>query len=172
MKISTFVIVPASIYEKGEIEVKKYVDELMIPYSEDFEMDPHVIATAEEVNNEYAEFCEDYVDKNEFCEKIFGGHLDENGCVVSTINTDAFWETYKIGLKKYEIDDVIDFEKTFDCIAVKTLMESIIYDSNIDVVLSENTVINKKNEPMFNEKVNILLRSNENEYCLYVECQI
>ena len=176
MKLLTLIIIPTFVYEKSNSEIEKYVQEIMMPYSEDVDIPLHVIATAEEVNNEYAENCEDYDNKNEFCEKFFGGQLDENGCVVSTINTNAFWETYKIAencLKQYDIDDDdVTFENIINCITVKNIMERNICDLHIDIVLSEHIMINKKHEPLFNEKVTNLLHNNKNEYCLYIECQI
>lgn len=169
------IVIPQIIYGLGEKEILKYVSLLITPYLEDTEIEPYVIVSKEEINKEYEENIDDYEDINELCKKIYGGYLNENGCVMTTLNKNALWESYEIvkrELKVYDIDDdIVNIDELIcDCDYVKNLKGIIASDQfKIDIVLCDGCII-KKSDVFFYDKIHELIDSDD--YYLYLDCSI
>jgi len=177
MRSIIIVVIPSAVYESGEKKIMEHIEFLMAPYSENTEIEPYVIVDKDKIDLEYDENKEDYKDINELCEKFYGGYLNEDGCVVSTLNKNAFWDTYEIIEKEpimYDIeDDVTDAMATdtlmYNCYRVSDLNDAINSGTfECDIILCD-TGITKKNNVLFYGKLRNL---NKDDYYVKLDCNI
>ncbi len=114
------VIIPKEVM-KQENKVESYIVDLMSPYNEELEIEPYIDKTAKEVKEEFEEFKKnlqkeivenkvseykkEYVKDNKIKEITINEwvktwdekELDKEGNLLTTYNTDCFWDWYRIG---------------------------------------------------------------------------
>ena len=113
------VIIPKKI-KQGEA-VEDYIAGLMSPYSEELDIEPYIDKSADEVKKEFEEFKKDlresisknevkdylkeYVEDNkvkkmsvnEWAKSYYGQEVDKKGNLLTTYNSDCFWDWYRVG---------------------------------------------------------------------------
>lgn len=118
----TAVIVPKGIYNKGEEATTKFIEGLMWPYCEEYEVKPYIEKTKKEIEQEFIEWkkelqeklgkgekIEDYYGKyvadgnikpitiKEWVKTWSGKDMDIYGNVITTWNQNSFWDWYRVG---------------------------------------------------------------------------
>jgi hypothetical protein len=118
----TAIIVPKKIYNQGEEATAKFIEGLMWPYCEEYEVTPYIEKTKAEIEQEFADWKKELQEKLSKGEKIeeyynkyivdgnikpitikewvkdwSGKDMDIYGNVITTWNQDSFWDWYRIG---------------------------------------------------------------------------
>lgn len=158
---TTIAIIPRDIFEKGEADTRRFIEEIMDPFCEHNEVEPYkkpcytckgTKINALEYSRNFGEPC----DEEDEC--------DENGEYITTYNPDSKWDWYRIGGRwNGEIvnnvpaseDNGFNFSvacETFELnsIEIRTLINTkypnYIYDENPDGMFTAFSVITPDGE--------------------------
>lgn len=98
------VIIPREIYIKGFQSIKNYINDVMHKYSECLKVDPYIVQTKSNLEEEFEKFKNTenydamrYPSVKDFAQGWKGDNLNENGDVVSDFNKNSFYDWYVIG---------------------------------------------------------------------------
>lgn len=132
--------------------LESYVSEQLAPWHEDTLVEPYIVLEKQEAHEEYLENAFDYPDKNEYFIKHHGGILDEEGNVISQINQNAEYDSYKImhcGLHAEDIMNMIISEEI-----------------NFKYILHNGHLCDKEN----NNSINELSLCDKDSYFIVIKC--
>jgi len=163
------IIVPKSIYLKGEEEVKAYIRDTIGKYDENLEVEPYVDMTLAQLEKDFEEKKNDqsenfrkyrkiinkYSSVDEFARKWHGYELfDSDGNALSKRNKDVLYDWYVVGGRWNGVitqNETTDEEGNLECnsVSVKTLLDRFNQSGKKDfhnIVIDLNGVIHKRRE--------------------------
>jgi hypothetical protein len=96
------IIIPRRIYLQGKSAIENYIKLTLTTYGEDYEVEPYIVHTYDELVEEYDKFKQSkdvnhYQNLEEYVSDYYGYKLDRDGNAVSTINKDAIYDYYTVG---------------------------------------------------------------------------
>lgn len=95
------IIIPRKIYLQGNTAIENYISLVLHSYGEDYEVEPYIIHTHDELVQEYDEYKSQdatrYQNLEEFVTNYYGYKLDPDGNAISTVNKDAIYDYYTVG---------------------------------------------------------------------------
>ena len=98
---TVLVIVPRDIFKQGTEAIQKYIEEIMEGYDEELKIDPYVVLTQIEVQEQYNKYMKEHpkcqYTVEQFIEEYHNYRFDSKGNAVSTYNNKCLYDWYEIG---------------------------------------------------------------------------
>lgn len=140
-KLRLIIIVTEDIVTGGDEKIAEYVKIVMDPYCDDVDSEPTIVQNYDDIFNEYTEQLDVYESFDEFCMKNYGAYFNESGVLVSTVNSNGFWEKYDI-VNHMKLDSFDNF-----------------IDDNLVTIFDENKILLERSALSFGDIIDIVGRN-------------
>ena len=136
----------------------EYINTQLKPYHDDTLLDPYTVLSSGDAIIEYEDNKEDYPDESEFYMKYYGGYKNENGDIVSQINENGIFSSYK--LNHYDDED----DKQL-CRSAGDMIQMILEEKiSFDYILYDNKLYDKNDTKL------VLPDCDEDSYFVIIKC--
>jgi hypothetical protein len=106
------IIIPKHVYILGAKAIHEYMDYIMDKYQEEYQVEPYIAITNEELVNDHTAYCCKYnldaFSFGDYVKQHHGYDLDKFGNAVSTLNNNSLYDWYTIGGRFAKSDENSD----------------------------------------------------------------